>query len=129
MPVVHGCTANWCKVRTHATPRQRTDGRWRVRRSERCSADLGNAQAPFGCHDGQRIQIGGFPLIRAHAQRGVTLEMLDRLIAFQMGQIDVVHGHVALKIHERFVDRLVFCDWAHRRKAQRGVHAGWTCWS
>ena len=78
--------------------RQGTDGDRRIGRAKHRGADLGNAGAAQARHHSQPRDIGGLALIRAHAERGVTLEMFDRAIALPMRQRDIVAGHIMLQI-------------------------------
>ena len=91
------------KVRAHAAPRQRADGGGRVGRAKRGGAHLLNIKPALLRHDGQCVEIRCLALIGAHTQCGVALEVFNRLVAFQMGQSDIVNGYVALKIDKRFV--------------------------
>ena len=51
-------------------------------------------------HDRKRVDVGGLALVGAHAERGVALQMLDRLVAFLMRELHVLGGHVVLEIDE-----------------------------
>ena len=51
-------------------------------------------------HDGETIDVRRAALIRAHAERRVALQMLNRTEAFAGRQFDVVCRHIVLKIDE-----------------------------
>ena len=51
----------------------------------------------FG-EDGKAVDVGRLALVRCHAERGVALHMLDRLVAFPRRQLHVGSGDVVLVI-------------------------------
>ena len=98
------------------------EGDRRVRRTERCQADLRHRPAGQRGDRGQCVQIGGLALIGRHARRGVTLHMLDRAKAFAGRDGEVLGRDVVLEVDERFAVRPA----RRRRERQRRIsaHAG-----
>ena len=83
-----------------AAPGNGAHGHGRIGRAEGGRAgrrDIDPAQAR---HDGERVDVAGLALVGAHAERGVALQMLDRLVALLMGDGEIVQAHVVLEIDE-----------------------------
>ena len=60
-------------------------------------------------------------MVGAHAQRGVALEVLDRLVALAVRKFHVGHGHVVLEINKSLVAGLVAQQRASWHKGGAGV--------
>ncbi len=84
---------------------QRPDSHRRVRRARHRDAGLRNGAAGDLRHDGERVDVGGAALVGRHAERSVTLQMLDGAEAFAFGEDDVRLGDVVLLIDERLAAR------------------------
>ena len=98
VPVVHGGTPHRLQVGADAASGQCADGGGGEGRTEGGGAHFLHPQAARCGHDGQTIQVRGFALVGAHAQRGVTLEVLNRLVTFAMRQFHVAYRHVMLEV-------------------------------
>jgi len=70
----------------------------RVGWAKRRGADFRDRHIQLLRHQRQANDIAGLALIRAHAERGVALEVLHRLITFARRQRNVVDGDVVLQI-------------------------------
>src|ERR1019366_9352509 len=79
---------------------QSTDGHGTVRRPVACCSDCRHRLSGESGHDSKPVHIGQLALIGRHAERGVTLEMLDGAEALTLGKNDVVNGDIVLEIHE-----------------------------
>ena len=117
MPVVHGGQALGLEVAAHIAPGQCAQRRWGVGRAEGGGAGQGHIHAARSSHHAHAIEVGGFALVRTHAQRGVALQVLYRHIAFAVRQLHISDRHIVLKIDKGFAAGCV--------RAQRpGRHKG-----
>ena len=116
MPVVHRRAPHRRQMRTDAPPGQGADRHRRIGRAEGGGADALDVQPALAGHDGQRIEVGRLALVGTHAQRGVTLEVLDRHITLEVRQFDIVHRHVTLEVDKGLVHRFARNDRGHRYK-------------
>ena len=97
-PGVAGRLAHGAEVLAGRPPGKGADRHRRVGRAEDRGAGFGNRLAGHLGHHGHAADIGGLALIGCHAKCGVTLQMLDGAVAFLMGQLHVLHGHVVLLV-------------------------------
>ena len=81
-------------------PRDRSHGDGDERRAEGGGADAGDIGAQDAGQDGQPRDVARPSLIGAHAEGGVTLEMLHRRVALAGGQCHVGRGDVVLEVDE-----------------------------
>ena len=82
------------------------EGDRRIRRAERCQADLGNRPAGQRGDRCQCVHVGGLALVGRHAGRGVAFDMLDRAESFARRDGEILGRDIVLKIDERFAVRL-----------------------
>ena len=85
-----------------------------VRGPERRRADLGNRTSELSGEYRETEDVAELSLVGTHAERCVTLEMLDGAVAFARGQGDVVDGDVVLKVDEPLVALVARIDTPHR---------------
>ena len=78
-----------------------------MRRTEARGAGCGDALARQMRQQRMAVEARGLALLGRHAERGVTLQMLDGAEAFPVGDLDVLRGHIVLQIDEGFVARLL----------------------
>ena len=121
MPIVHGGAALGLEMRPHIAPGQRTQAGRGIGRAE-CSGACGcYINTARSRHQAQAVEVGGLALVRAHAQRGVALEVLDRLVALAVRELHVGHGHIVLEINKGLVAGLVTQQRACGHKGGAGV--------
>ncbi len=65
-------------------------------------AGLGDRAAGQLRHDGEALHVRGLALVGRHAERGVALQVLDGLEAFERSQRRIGRRHVVLEIDEGF---------------------------
>ena len=98
VPVVHRRVAFRLEMRTGFLARIGAEGDGCVGRAESRGADRGNGPMKLLGEEREADDIAGLALVGAHPQRGVALEMLDRLVALAHGERDVAHGDVVLQV-------------------------------
>src|SRR5690606_13506115 len=69
-----------------------------VVRAEHGGAHLRDADAHGTGGDGQTVDVAQLALVGAETQRGVALDVLDRLEALAGGQLDAGRGDVVLQV-------------------------------
>ena len=121
VPIVHGGAALWLEMRAHIAPGQRAQACRGVGRAEGGGACGSHVDAARSSHQAQAVEVGGFALVGAHAQRGVALEVLDRLVALAVREFHIGHGHVVLEINKGLVAGLVAQQRASWHKGGAGV--------
>src|SRR5207237_10020534 len=89
VPVVHRRVAFLLEMRTGFLARIGAEGDGCVGRAESRGADRGNGPMKLLGEEREADDIAGLALVGAHPQRGVALEMLDRLVALAPGGRDV----------------------------------------
>ena len=100
MPVMHRRAPYRILVAADLASGEGADGDRCVGRPERGGADLGDVEtAGFGKNT-VAVDVRGLALIRAHAERGVAFQVLDRDIAFALGQLDVIRRDIVLQINK-----------------------------
>src|SRR5882757_8604186 len=82
---------------------ERPDSDGCKRRSEGCCTGCGNVHTPQACHDCQRVDVTGLSLVSAHAQCGVTLQVLHGQVAFLMRDLQVLDANIVLEIYKRLI--------------------------
>ena len=97
-PVVAGGEAVRTKIPASRATCECADGHGRVGRAENGCSGFGNGLAGNVRHDGEGWDICSLTLVCCHAERGVTLQMLDRPKSFLMRKLHVRHGHVVLQV-------------------------------
>ncbi len=102
VPVVHRRAADRPEMAAGGAPGQGADGDGRVGRAEGRRADVGDGGLAQDSHGRECGKVAGLALIRAHAERGVALQVLDRLVALAMRECYVAGGDVHLKVDKRF---------------------------
>ena len=100
VPVVHRREPQRTEVRADLAAGERAERDRRVGRPEGRRPDRVDRLVAQVRHQGEADDVAGLALLGAHAERGVALEMLDRLVALAMGERHVVHGDVVLKVDE-----------------------------
>ena len=81
-------------------PGERAEADRIVGRAEARRADGGDRQAARLGEDGEAVQVRGLALVGRHAERGVALQVLDRLEAFALRQAHVRRRDVVLQVDE-----------------------------
>src|SRR6476659_7860284 len=81
-------------------PRERAERDRRIGRAVGGRADLGDGNAKRVGGDGVAVDVRELALIRAEAERSVTLDVLDRAIVLAHGEMDVGSRDVILEIDE-----------------------------
>jgi hypothetical protein len=88
-------------MRTDAAARHRANRHRRIGRAIARGAHIADGLVQRMGHHRKADDIGRLALIGGHAKRGVALEMLDRLEALTMGQLNIGHRHIMLQVDER----------------------------
>ena len=94
----------------------RAEGKRRIGRAEGGDADFRNALARGFRENAEAVEVRRLALVGRHAEGGVALGVLDRLVALALGQFEVGHRHVILEIDEMLVAFIVFAG--GRRKPE-----------
>ena len=102
MPIVHGAQTQRCQIGAHFPGRHGAQGHRGERWSEGGGADLGNVRALQAREDCQADDVAGAPLIGAHAEGGVTFQMLHRVITLALRESEILGGNIVLQIDETF---------------------------
>ena len=84
------------KILAPRTPSQSAHGHRCVGRAENRGAGFWDRFARTFRHNRQGRDVGGFALIRGHAQRGIALEMFNRAKPFLIGLANILDRHVIL---------------------------------
>ena len=100
VPGMHRRSANRVGQGADVTPGDSTERDGFVGRSEGRRAHCGNRRAKRAGKNRETRHVSGLALVGAHAQGGIALQVLDRLVAFPGRERDVGCGHVVLEIHE-----------------------------
>ncbi len=79
---------------------KRAPGHRRIGRTETGEPEVRNRARRKLRQNPKRHDIGGLALVRTHAERRVTLDVLARAEAFPLRKLDVLGGHVVLQIDE-----------------------------
>ena len=102
VPVIHAGQAHGIEQIADLAAGYGTESRRCVGHPEGGGADLRDFVAEGFGEDGKAIDVGRLALVRCHAERGVALHMLDRLVAFPHCQLHVGSGDVVLVIDKGF---------------------------
>ena len=86
----------------HLGPAQRAQRHGGIGRAEDRVPDLGDRHPARGGHDRKPGDIGGLALVRAHAERGIALQMFHGDEPFALREPHIIHGDIALVIDEFF---------------------------
>ena len=103
VPVMHRGIAGGLDVSAAFLSRECAQRHWRVRRPERRRSDLGNRSRGGSSEQRDPDDIARLALIGAHAERRVTLQMLDRSVALARGKLEIVDGDIGLQVDEAFI--------------------------
>ena len=100
VPFLHGGVALGLEQLATVTAGDGAEGHRGVVRAEHGGAHLGDADTDGAGSDGQTVDVAQLALIGTEAQRGVALDVLDRLEALAGGQLDTGGGDVVLLVDE-----------------------------
>ena len=100
VPPVHRRAPHRVEHGAAVAPGDRAEGDRRIRRAKGGHADVGDRLTGDPRNDAQRIDVRRLALVRAHAGRGVALDMLDRAVAFAEREAEVAGGDVVLQVDE-----------------------------
>ena len=101
---------------------EQAHGHGGVRWAERGETCLWDCDALLLCQAPKRRHIAQFALISRHAQRGITLQMLNRAIALSPRQIDIGQRHIILEIDEAFLGVRCWGNSENRLGIGRAAH-------
>ena len=99
-------------------------GDGRVGRAEGGGSRLGDRLTQFLRKDREAVDIRRFSLIGGHAERGVALGVLDALVPFAGGKLDVRHLHVVLVVEPHLGPVRVVSTLRHDPDREHGSFVG-----
>src|ERR1700681_3393375 len=100
VPVVHRRVACRLEMRTGVLTRKNAERHRCVRRPKGRGADCRDRAIELLREEREADDIAALALIGAHPERGVALEMLDRLVTLAHRERDVAHGDIVLRVDE-----------------------------
>ena len=107
MPLVDGGAADGEEELLCQHARNRAEGEGRVGRAEGGDADLGDRLAGCFREDAEAVEVGRLALVGGHAEGGVALGVLHRLVTLALGEFEIGRRHVVLEVDEVLVAFIV----------------------
>ncbi len=102
VPILHRSAAQWLEYIAARLARNRAHRDRRVGRTERGGAGLRDRLVQRARQDRKTVDVRKLALIGRHAQRGITLGVLDAFITFAGRELHVRDFHVVLRVQPHF---------------------------
>jgi hypothetical protein len=131
MPLVDWRAADGQEELLRQRPGDRAEGEGRIGRAEGGDADLGDRLAGGFRENAEAVEVRRLALVGRHAEGGVALGVLHRLVALALGEFEVGGGHVVLVVDEVLVAFIVLagggCEPDRLHRLLVGLHGGGHC--